>query len=458
MRLKIAQGHLYDPAQGWDGEVGDLYVEGERLVAPLAEVDLVIDAQGQMVLAGGIDLRGQVATYGLNMLRLWGRLPSPQQIGELYAGLGYTHVHEPFLTLYTAKYVHRELSALPIVDTSASLALNLRDLDKWLRAPEQLGEVEQNIQFLVEQTRALNVRITEPYVRFRQDYYAHRNIATENLVEILASLAQRQNCPLTLEASPELLRQPLPEPAAFHLAALGPALTEVELVQAALNHLEQGGTADLGLMQPSGYESWPNLPVQINMGFFHPLDLCPRPSKGAAARALELALQYQGANLAFSGAGPFQAPVSGYARMFSWLTDPGARLQDWGTELGDRAYSLADWINMTRTLPARLLGLKDRGHLSVGARADLAIYNLPKITDKINWSKHLGRCRTLLKAGTRVIDNFNLINPEIAKATYYLQTGSEASPWLGEMCQYRSFRLENLWVHDHLGGDWVGVQ
>ncbi|MBW1917631.1 MAG: amidohydrolase family protein [Deltaproteobacteria bacterium] len=457
MRLKIAQGRLYDPTQGWEGEVGDLYVEGDRIVAPLPEVDRVIDAQGQMVVAGGIELRGQVATYGLNYLRLWGLLPSAREIGELYASLGFTHVHEPFLTLYTAKYTHRELAALPVVDTSASLTLNIRDLDKWLRLPEQLGEVGQNLQFLLEQTRSLNLRIMEPYVRFRQDYFAHRNIRTEEILEILATLAQSHNLTLTLEASPGIIRLPLPAPTAFHLAALGPALIEDDLVEATLGHLEKGTTVDLGLMPPKGSQNFANLPVQINLGFFHPLNLCPPHSPAAAQRALVLALKYQGTNLAFSGAGSFLTPISQYSRIFSWLADQGARRQDWGDSLPSREYSLAEWVRMTRTLPAQLLGLTERGHLGVGARADIAVYDLPGADKRINWGQSLSRCRFLLKAGETVIDNFNLVKPEISKATYYLQTGIEASPWLKEVCQYRSFRLENLWVHDHLVNHWIGI-
>ena len=138
MRLKIAGGRLYDPTCGWDGEAGDLYVEDGRLVAPLPEVDREIEARGQIVTPAGIELRGQVATYGLNFLRLTNGAPSLRELGESYALLGYTHVHEPFLTGLTAGYVQRQLAGLPVVDTSASLVLNLREFDQWLRSPEHL--------------------------------------------------------------------------------------------------------------------------------------------------------------------------------------------------------------------------------------------------------------------------------------------------------------------------------
>jgi formylmethanofuran dehydrogenase subunit A len=40
----------------------------------------------------------------------------------------------------------------------------------------------------------------------------------------------------------------------------------------------------------------------------------------------------------------------------------------------DREYSLSDIAVITRSGPARALGLKDKGHLGVGADADIAVY------------------------------------------------------------------------------------
>jgi formylmethanofuran dehydrogenase subunit A len=457
MRLKIAGGRLYDPTCGWDGEAGDLYVEDGRLVAPLPEVDREIEARGQIVTPAGIELRGQVATYGLNFLRITNGAPSLRELGESYALLGYTHVHEPFLTGLTAGYVQRQLAGLPVVDTSASLVLNLREIDQWLQSPEQLEEVGQTLLYMLDETRALNFRVVEPFVRYRQDFYAHRSIEPEKTLEILARLARITGAPLCVEASPEVLRANLPEPEAFHLAALGPALTADDLVEAALAHLEAGATGDLGLMLPGRKNGPTRLPVRIDLGWFRPLDLNPPLDAAAGRRALALALCCQGSQAAFSGAGQAQAPVSEYPRLFSWLWDHAARRQDWHDDLGARRYSLSEWVWATRSLPARLLGLEDRGRLSLGARADVAIYDMPAYAPPGQWHHYLGRCRTLLKAGEVVVDNFSLVNPEAPRATFYRQTGAEATPMLAEICQFQSLRRENLWVKEGLGGPWVGV-
>lgn len=455
MRLKIAGGRVYDPACGWQGEERDLYVLDGRLVSRLTAVDRVLEARGQAVLPAGIELRGQVATCGLNFLRLRGLLPSPRQLGENYARLGYTHLHEPFLTLATAAYVHRELAALPVVDTSASLVLNLRDLDLWLNAPTRLPEVAETLLYLLTRTRSLNLRVVEPYVRYRQDFYRHRVLSTEKTLEVLPRLAQVGNFTMTLEASPELLQAGLPEPGLFHLAALGPALESEALLDLALANLEAGATADLGLVSHPLAAPQERLPVSLDLGGYRPLELCPVVAAETARRALALALRYQGPRLAFSGAAAALAPAAAYPELFSWLWDAGSRPETWAAERGLRQYSLSEWVWATRTLPARLLGLADRGTLAPGGRADVALYDFPSQAPPGRWRHYLGRCRTLLKAGEVVVENFSLVQPQVPRATWYRETLAEAGPLVAEICQYRSFRPENLGVPPELEISWV---
>jgi len=455
MRLKIAGGCVYDPAQGWQGEVRDLYVSQGRLVAPLPEVDRVLDARGQAVLPGGVDLRAPVAGWGQDVLRLKGLAPALAALGEAYALLGYTHAHEPFLTLTTAGYVHRELAALPLMDTSASLVVNLRELDLWLGAADRRAEAGQTLRGLLTSTRALNLRVVEPFVRYRQDYYAHRTMKSARALEVLAELAGTANLTLSLEVGPELLKGRLPEPGAFHLAAVGAALVADELVDAAQRHLEAGATGDLGL-SPLGREATAGPPVKVDLGWFKPLEYGSPPDAARTRRALRLALSYKGQGLAFSAAGP-EPGVTDYPLLFSWLGDREARPPELGPDLGLGQYSVSAWVWATRTLPARLLGLPDRGHLGPGARADLGLFDLPPGAAPEQWGQHLCRCRTLLKAGEVVVQDFQVVQPRAPKVTYFRETGAEATAMLAEVCQYHSFRLENLRVPEALGGPWVGL-
>lgn len=453
MRLKIANGQLFDPASGFHGQVGDLYVEGDRLVPHLDQVDEVLDARGLAVLAGGIDLRAPVAGFGLPLLALRGQAAAPCQVGEAYALLGYTHVHEPCLTLTTAAAVHRQLAALAVVDASASLLVNLRDFDLALKDPGALPEVGATLSHLLERHRCLDLRLAEPFVRYRQEYYRHRAIETPRALELLAQLAELIGRRFTLEAQPELWQSGLPTPARFHLAGLSRALARDEDAEAAAALLQAGATGDLGLAWPRP----PALPVRVDLGGFAPLLLNPQPEAAAVGRALGLALENPGGNLAFSSLGPVSQLTEDYPRLLGWLWHAQTRPREWHWVPPDKTWSLADWAMATRALPARILGLADRGRLAPGARADVALYDLPPEDQRAQWPHSLGRCRILIKAGEVVVKDFTLIRPEAPRHTLFRQSGAPETGLVHELCQERSLRPENLWMAEALGGPFEAV-
>ena len=63
-----------------------------------------------------------------------------------------------------------------------------------------------------------------------------------------------------------------------------------------------------------------------------------------------------------------------------------------------REYTFEEIAVMTRAAPARLLGLKDRGHLGPGAIADVAVYRRDK-----SIAKMLGRAAFVFKNGDLVV-------------------------------------------------------
>ncbi len=453
MRLKIAGGHLFDPATGLHGQVGDLYIANDRIVPALERVDEVWEVQGQAVVPGGIALRAPVASFGLHLLGLRGEAPSPRAAGEAFARLGYTHVHEPYLTLTTAPAVHHHLAGLAVVDASASLVVNLRELDLAFQEEAKLSEVGTSLEHLLQRSRCLDFRVVEPYVRYHQDYYAHRSLDPPRTLARLAALASQLGRRFTLEAGPELLGGALTAPEWFHLSGLSQALVGEAQTEAAVHLLEAGATADLGLALPGP----PQTPVQVDLGWFAPCTLNARPSQEGVRRALGLALAYPGRGLAFSHFGAVARLESDYPRLFAWLWAPGARPPEWRQALPESQWSLSDWVFATRTLPAQILDLQDRGRLSPGARADVALYDLPPEEARPEWARLLGRCRTLIKAGEVVIRDFLMVKTDVARHTLFRRTGAPETALVQQLCQARSLRPENLWMAAELGGPFAGV-
>jgi formylmethanofuran dehydrogenase subunit A len=104
------------------------------------------------------------------------------------------------------------------------------------------------------------------------------------------------------------------------------------------------------------------------------------------AAGLELFLLIQDpSRVFFTTDHPNGAPFTSYPEIFAllmsrdlrakWIADlPPAAMEVSTLPSITREYTLAEIATMTRAAPARLFGLSDRGHLGVGAVADIAVY------------------------------------------------------------------------------------
>lgn len=140
--LKIAGGTVYDPANGIDGEVRDLWIGEGRIIAapanPAVRADRTIDARGLVVMPGGIDMHCHIAGPKVNMARklrpeekrrgvevprtettmsgLMGSSPTTFATGYKYAGLGYTTAFDAAIPPLFARHAHEELADTPCID------------------------------------------------------------------------------------------------------------------------------------------------------------------------------------------------------------------------------------------------------------------------------------------------------------------------------------------------------
>src|SRR5438309_6422649 len=140
--LKIANGTVYDPANGIDGIVRDIWVENGKVVPPPADpdtqADKTLDATGLVVMPGGVDMHAHIAGPKVNVARKMrpedkrkappvrrtaftrsgttGSVPSTFATGYLYAGLGYTTAFDAAIPPLGARHAHEEFHDTPIID------------------------------------------------------------------------------------------------------------------------------------------------------------------------------------------------------------------------------------------------------------------------------------------------------------------------------------------------------
>ena len=160
--LRITGGKVYDPANGINGEIRDLYVQDGRFV-PSVTGGRTIDATGMIIFPGGVDVHTHVAGGAINFARamtpedhrrtqafirtktrrsgLGGMAPTTFATGYLYAGMGFTTVNEAAVPVLSARHTHEELADIPIVDKSTltlmannEIMLNLLEDGEYERA------------------------------------------------------------------------------------------------------------------------------------------------------------------------------------------------------------------------------------------------------------------------------------------------------------------------------------
>ncbi len=119
--------------------------------------------------------------------------------------------------------------------------------------------------------------------------------------------------------------------------------------------------------------------------------------------------------------------------------------------------TLEEVIHMTRSLPARILGLPSKGHLGVGADADIAIYDLnPLEVDTSNDFEKVYKAFKsavyTIKGGKIVVKDGQLVE-EVWGTTYWVDARSRANldaiqDDLKEYFNYYSIELQNYGVEE----------
>src|SRR5918996_4206821 len=72
MLLQLAGATVYDPINGVDGEVRDLWIENGRIVVVPVDCrpDQTLDLRGKVAMASGIDLHSHIGGGKVNIARM----------------------------------------------------------------------------------------------------------------------------------------------------------------------------------------------------------------------------------------------------------------------------------------------------------------------------------------------------------------------------------------------------
>ncbi|RCV64199.1 formylmethanofuran dehydrogenase subunit A [Methanophagales archaeon] len=178
----IKNGVVYDPLNGVKGEKKDICIRDGKVVAEVKNPK-VIDAEGRVVMPGGVDIHSHIAGGKVNSGRLFrpedGRkgleaktkvcrmqsgysVPNTFAIGYRYAKMGYTFVMEAAMPPLAARHTHEEMVDTPILDNAA---LPLLDNNWMTMEYVNGGDIDllaAYVAWIMKATKGFGVKIVNP--------------------------------------------------------------------------------------------------------------------------------------------------------------------------------------------------------------------------------------------------------------------------------------------------------
>ncbi len=495
MLIKLQGGRVYDPAQGWDGKITDLYIRDGRIVAKPNDderIDQSYDLQGKVVMAGAIDMHTHIGGGKVNIARMLlpeqhrselhehicdagcGHIaPSALDTGFRYAEMGYTAAFEPAIAPINARQSHLEMLDTPIIDKGGYAMLGSDDYFlRMLAAKRDQKAINDYVAWILHATQAIGIKVVNPggisAFKFNQralDLDEQHQYYQTSPREVLVALSRAvhelgiahplhvhgNNLGVAGNVETTLKTMGASEGYPLHLTHIQfhsygnegdrKFSSGAARIAEALNkhtHI----TADVGqiLFNQTVTISGDTMRQFANLDLASPhksvlMDIECDSGCGAVPfkyrdKNFVNALQWSiGLEIFLLCDDPWRvflttdhpngAPFTSYPHLIRLLMDKSFR-NDMLSKLNldaqsmstlssiDREYSLYEIAIMTRAGAARLVGLHDRGHLKLGAAADITIY-----TEQADKEKMFSKPDYVFKDGVLVVRD-----GEIVKVTW----------------------------------------
>jgi formylmethanofuran dehydrogenase subunit A len=424
-----------------------------------------------------------------------------RETGRLYAQMGFTTVVEPAVVPSHALHAHLELADIPIIDKAGLCVLGNDDfLLQLIREKESASAIMDYVAHMVRTTKALGVKVINAgaAAAFKQnartftldDVVPAYGVSSRKIVETLQDAVEALGIPHPLHVHCNNLGEAGNADVAIATieAARGRPMHFAHMQFYGYGKEGKRGFSSAAARLAEAVNSHPNVTVDVGQVMFGQTVTVScdvlrqftarshaRPRKWViwdgeasgggivpynySARSFYNAVQWAvGLELFlliddpwrvfFTTDHPNGAPFTAYPEIFGLLMDrnlrdewianlPGAAMKMTTLPSITREYTIVEIATMTRAAPARLLGMRDRGHLTPGALADVAVYRAN--SDKV---KMFGKAELVFKNGRMVVRDGAVVATDAGSA-YVVDVPSEAA----------MARRLNAYTHDIYGVD-----
>ncbi len=508
-RLRITNGRVIDPANDIEDAVRDLRIEDGRIVSAFDEAVRpgsvrTIDAQGMVIMPGGVDIHCHIASASVNRARMMlgeehathvhpcsetatgflrggtGSLtPSTFLTGHRYAALGYTTAIDAAVAPSGARQTHLQLHDTPNLDAGFFLLVgNHAKLIELIDRNDEAGAIAFIAQ-MVHRTGALGIKVVNPggVASWRKDA-AHHTVETIDspVAGTNTKVSARRILEVTAAAAARLR---LPHPPHVHCNRLGlpgnvnttlDTLAALDGQRVHLTHLQfhaygksdKGDftgeaarlvdyidahplvTADVGQVMfghamtltadtPLEYVLWQltgrratspyvSIESELETGCgLMPIEYSDKNYLHSLQWAIGLELMLTAKDpwrMLLSTDHPNGGSFMTYPRIIAALMSKAIRDEQIAranpramnhSRLRDitREMTLGEIAILTRSGPARALGLSHKGHLGAGADADITIYDAG-LAASGDWQRMFESPRYVIKAGRVLVEDGQL--------------------------------------------------
>jgi formylmethanofuran dehydrogenase subunit A len=540
--FKIAGGTVYDPSNGIDGQVRDLWIAGGKIVEVPADPEVrptrTLDAAGMVVMPGGVDMHCHIAGPKVNTARkmcpeqkrrdepvrrtsrthsgTMGHVPSTFATGYKYAGMGYTTAFDAAIPALSARHAHEELEDTPCIDKGFYVLMgNNHYLMRCIQRAEP-EKLRAFIGWLLGASKGYAAKLVNPG---GVEIWKNRQAGNANDLDSVVDhfgVTPRQIIGSVARAVDELK---LPHAAHIHANNLGlPGnwTTTLETMKALeghrghMTHIQfhsYGGgddqdsfasqvapladyvnthsnlTVDVGQVLfgettsmtgdgPLGYflsrvykTKWFSSDTEMEAG----CGIAPIEYKNTSmihawqwAIGLEWYLTVEDPwRVVMSTDHPNGGSFLAYPHIIRLLMDrtyrrdalkvvpDKVRGRSVLADL-DREYSLAEIAIITRAGPARILGLKNKGHLGSGADADITVY-----APNANYETMFELPRYVIKAGRLIVEQGDIREDAYGKSLYVApEYDRDVEPDIKEWFEdnysikWRNYPVADSYLHD----------
>ena len=463
--IRWSNGIVYDPRNGVDGSVCDLWARDGKFISPQPTgiaADRTFDLTGLVVMPGGVDMHAHIAGPKVNVARKFrpedrrdsppfhrtellrsgtaGSTPTTFVTGYLYAGLGYTTVFDAAIPPLGARHTLEEFHDTPAIDKGFFVLVGNNHYAMRQIAAGERDRLRAFCAWLLNSTRGYALKIVNPG---GVEVWKQGSNALAHLDDLVPGFNTSPRA-IVREIARTADELRLPHAAHIHCNQLGipgnwtTTLATMQAVEGHRGHFTHiqfhsygGGPDDQGTfcskVPPLAdyVNSHPNITVDVGQVVFGettsmtgdgPLGHYLHKVTGrkwfnsdteceggcgivpityqekSFVHALQWAIGLEWYllvknpwQIAMSTDHPNGGAFVAYPEIITLLMSrdyrrevlkrlPAHVLERSTLADLDREYTLAEIAIITRAAPAKMLGLPHKGHLGVGADADIAVY------------------------------------------------------------------------------------